>query len=114
MKPLVRHLPFPSDEGDQTIEVFYQKGDQAFVCGGHGSFTVGMIEDIEKDFADNTDEGFDCGDGVYLYVPRWVSPQVGDEGRIELPGYWDLELVGFKTIEQVMSNTQGQPRREKE
>jgi len=108
MKPIVRHLPFPSDDEEQTIEVFYQQGDPAFVCGAHGSLTGGMIADIEKDFADNPDEGFDRGDGIYLYVPRWVYPQVDGEGRIELPGYWDLELVGFKTMEQAMSNAAGQ------
>jgi len=105
VKATVRHLPFPSDSGEMTIEVFYQKGDPAFVCGAHGSITGGMIEDIEKDFADNPDEGFDRGDGIYLYVPRWVSPQVDDEGRIELHGYWDLEEVGFKPMDSLMSNT---------
>jgi len=88
--------PFPSDSGKMTIEVFYQKGDPAFVCGAHGSITGRMIENIEKGFAANPDEGFERGDGIYLYAPRWESPQVGDEGRIELPGYWDLEEVGFK------------------
>lgn len=105
MKPIVRHLLFPSDKGETTIEVLYQKGDPAFVCGAHGSITGGMIEDIEKDFSDNPDEGFDRGDGIYLYVPRWEIPQVDNEGRIELPGYWDLELVGFKTAEQAMPRT---------
>ena len=104
VKAIVRNLPFPSDSGEMTIEVFYQKGDPAFVCGAHGSITGGMIEDIEKDFADNPDEGFDRGDGIYLYVPRWESPQVGDEGRIELPGYWNLEEVGFKPMAYAMSN----------
>ena len=99
------NLPFPSDQGEQTIEVFHQQGDPAFICGAHGSITGDMIENIEKDFADNPDEGFDRGDGIYLYVPRWESPQVGDFGRIELPGYWDLELVGFKPMEQAMSNS---------
>ena len=98
-----RRLPFPSDYGEMTVEVFYQKGDPAFVCGAHGSITGGMIEDLEKDFADNPDEGFSSGDGIYLYVPRWQSPQVDGEGRIELPGYWDLEEVGFKTLEQAMT-----------
>jgi len=104
LKPIVRHLLFPSDKGETTIEVLYQKGDPAFVCGAHGSITGGMIEDIEKDFSDHPDEGFDRGDGIYLYVPRWEIPQVDNEGRIELPGYWDLELVGFKTAEQAMPN----------
>jgi len=104
MKPIVRHLPFPSAEGEPTIEVFYQLGDSAFVCGAHGSITGGMIEDIEKVFADNPDEGFDQGDGIYLYVPRWESPQIGDFGRVELPGYWELELVGFKPVQDAMAN----------
>jgi len=103
-KAIVRHLPFPSDSGDTTIEVFHQKGNPAFVCGAHGAITGGMIEEIEKDFADNIDEGFERGDGMYLYVPRWETPQYGPEGRVELPGYWDLKEVGFKPMESLISH----------
>ena len=96
MNKIKRYLPFPSDSGDTTIEVFYTKGDPAFVCGGHGWITGAMISEVEKDFQDNPDEGFENGDGIYLFAPKWEPPQYGDEGRIEVPGYWDLELVGFK------------------
>jgi hypothetical protein len=84
-----------------VVEVFHQAGDPAFVSGAHGRITGGMIEDIEKEL---TNEDFNRGDGLYLFVPTWVHPQIGDEGRVELPGYWDLELVGFKTIEDTMAN----------
>ena len=97
MKTDSRH-PFPSECGETTIEVLYQTGDPAFVCGAHGPVTSKMINDIEWDFDGNPGEGFDRGDGIYLFIPRWIKPQIGDEGRIELPGYWDLEEVGFKEI----------------
>ncbi len=88
-------LPFPSDREFLTIEVFYRKGDPAFVCGVHGAITGCMIEDIEKELVNNP---FERGDGIYLYVTRLESPQVGDDGRIELSGYWKLEEVGFRPM----------------
>ena len=85
---------FPSDREETFIEVFSQEGDPAFVCGLYGRTNGDMIEQIEKDLSDN--RGFmEKGDGRYLYRVAYEPAQVGECGRIELPGYWDLSLVAF-------------------
>jgi len=92
-------IVLPSERDETIVEVFYQEGDPATVIGANGNVYLEMIQEIEKDFADNPDEGFDHGAGHYLFAPKWESPQIGDEGRVELPGYWCLRLVGFKAVQ---------------
>lgn len=93
--------PFPSDQEKPIVEVFYQKGDDPFVCGLNGSTNggMGMIDEIEKDMIDNKEDAFPHGDGQYLYIATWEPAQTGEYGRIELPGYWDLDLIAFKPVE---------------
>ena len=85
---------FPSDREETFVEVFSQEGDPAFVCGLYGRTNGDMIEQIEKDLNDNRDF-MEKGDGRYLYRVAYESAQIGNEGRIELPAYWDLSLVAF-------------------
>ena len=87
---------FPADIEKTIVQVFYMKGNPAFVCGVNGGVSPDMIEEIEKDFADNEDEGFENGDGEYLYEVKWEPPQVDGMGEIEVPGYWDLKEIGFR------------------
>ena len=94
---------FPSDREETFVEVFSQEGDPAFVCGLYGRTNGDMIEQIEKDLNDNRDF-MEKGDGRYLYRVAYESAQIGNEGRIELPAYWDLSLVAF------LPNVNDQPR----
>jgi hypothetical protein len=92
---------FPSDNIPTLIEIFYQQGHPAFVCGIHGSVTGGTINEIEHDFAENPDlelERLTRGDGRYLFSAEWDSGQFDNTGRCELPPYWDLTLVGFRAF----------------
>ena len=98
---------FPSDMQKCIVEVFYMRGDDAFVYGVNGKTSANMIEDIEQEFADNPDEGFDLGDGTYLYTATWQSAQIGDEGRVELRGYWDLTLIEFRPIQTAKEASNG-------
>jgi hypothetical protein len=52
------------------------------------------MEAIEKDINENRDE--DEKDGRYLYEISYSEAQTGDEGRIELPAYWDLREIAFE------------------
>jgi hypothetical protein len=36
--------------------------------------------------------GFAVGDHVWAEFD-WISPQIGDEGRVELPGYWEFRSI---------------------
>ena len=92
-------IVLPSERTETILEVFYLPGELAMIVGANGKACIEMLQEIEKDFADNPDDGFDHGAGHYLFVPKWESPQIGDEGRVELPGYWDLRLVGFKAVQ---------------
>jgi hypothetical protein len=85
---------FPSDREETFVEVFSQEGDPAFVCGLYGRTNGDMIEQIEKDLNANRDFMAN-GDGRYLYRVTYESAQIGNEGRVELPAYWDLSLVAF-------------------
>ena len=101
-----RNPVFPSDSGSLTVvEVFYRKGDPAFVCGANGAIYGGMVEEIEKDFADNPGDGFEKGDGTYPYVARRVAEQFGEFGRVEIPAHWELEEVGFRPFVAGMGRT---------
>ena len=82
------------------IEVCYIKGQDAFICAVYGKVTIEMKHEIEQDFADNPDEGLDKGDGVYSFEAQWEPPQIGDEGRVELKGYYDLTQTGFVSCEE--------------
>lgn len=85
---------FPSDREETFVEVFSQEGDPAFVCGLYGRTNGDMIEQIEKDLNDNRDF-MKNGDGRYLYRVAYEPAQIDNEGRVELPAYWDLSLVAF-------------------
>jgi hypothetical protein len=85
---------FPSDRKKTIIEVFQQKGDPAFICGVDGWIVGHVMEAIEKDINENRDE--DEKDGRYLYEISYSEAQTGDEGRIELPAYWDLREIAFE------------------
>ena len=93
-------IPFPSARIQPLIEVFFLHGHPPTVCGFYGHFHSDMIDAIEKDLEENPDF-MDRGDGTYLYEARWESPQMGDEERVEIPGYWDLELVRYQPTNQM-------------
>lgn len=73
----------------------------------HGSHVIPSFPrsfDIEKDYGTDIDaqaedillsaeaEGFAVGDLVWAEF-YWVKPQIGDEGRVELAGYWEFDRI---------------------
>jgi hypothetical protein len=97
----IKEFPFPSDQERTLVEIFYQKGDDPFVSGLHGCTNRDMIQEIEQILNDNQADVFDMGDGQYLYRASWEPDQTGEFGRVELPGYWDLEFIAFKPVFQI-------------
>jgi len=93
-------IPFPSARRNPLIEVFYLHSHPPIICGADGYVDTHTFEEIEKDLAENP-EFMDKGDGTYLYEAQWVDAQTNEEGRVELPSYWDLTLVRFQSIDQV-------------
>lgn len=88
---------FPSDRAYPIVEVFSQEGDPVFVSGINGATNGDMVAQIEADLNERRDF-MDKGDGRYLYRVVYESAQTDEEGRIELPGYWDLSLVAFAPL----------------
>ena len=88
------YISFPSKRKKTIIEVFRQKGDPSFICGVEGWILGHVIEAIEKDINDNRDDNEK--DGRYLYEIRYIEAQTNNEGRVEMPAYWDLLEIAFE------------------
>jgi len=90
----------PSSQSPE-IEIFFLSGGELpFVCGAKGHVTIDMLTEIENDCVENMADIFDQGEGSYLFSAFYNEAQRGDEGRIEIPAYWELDLIQFKPLEQ--------------
>lgn len=92
---------FPSARTPLLVEVFYLEDHEPLICGIHGLYSSQMVESIEKDLAEEPWQFFEKGQGTYVYEAVWIEAQVGELGRVELPGYYDLSLVGFQRAEDL-------------
>jgi hypothetical protein len=88
-------LVMPSSLRIPLLEVYHQAGDPPFICGVNGHVTTWMLDEIEKDLDDNTDDMLCKGDGVYLFEATRFDGQYGEEGRCEIAPGWELDLVLF-------------------
>jgi hypothetical protein len=73
------------------VQVFYQSGDDPFICGVVGNLP---LDDIEKElFDDEFIEGvFNRGDGDYLFEVY----QEHDETDFGVHSWWDYDLKAFR------------------
>lgn len=79
-----------------TVKVFYQKGNDPFIFEVNGKFTIPSLEEIEQDLQEYENWK---GDGEYLFRVHREQEQRGDFGRIEVPAYWDVDLLEFKPVD---------------
>ena len=87
------------DDGKTIVGLFYIEGDDGpFVCAVNGHITTEAIEEIEQDIKDNGNDGFDKGDGSYLFRAVWQEGQYGPEGRCEIAPYIELEFLKYEAI----------------
>lgn len=85
----------------------------------HGSHVIPSFPrsfDIENDYGTDIEaqaeyilfaaegEGFAIGDHVWAEF-YWVKPQIGDEGRVELAGYWEFNCIN-KEMSAVIAVTE--------
>lgn len=91
---------FPSDRKHPLIEVFFLAGHEPFICGANGRINTQMLEQIEKDLAEEP-ACMNKGDGTYLFEAAWEPDQTGEFGRVELPGYWDLSFIAFQSVDEL-------------
>jgi hypothetical protein len=97
--PLERRV-MPSDlEGIQVQFFYLSTGEPAFICGAIGHITSGLLEQLEKEVNENPlEDTFARGGGDYLFYAKFQSEQRGEFGRIELNGYWELDLIEFREL----------------
>jgi len=82
------------------VEIFFlSTGELPFICGAKGHVTIDMLAEIEKDCEENAKDIFDQGDGSYLFLARHNDAQIGDEGRVEVPAYWELDFICFEPLQ---------------
>ena len=84
------------------VALLYQAGDPPFVCGVSGMIDLDSLKRIQDDAVEDFLEfEDDSEDGTYFFDVEWMPAQVGQDGRIEIPGYWSLTLTEFKnTLEE--------------
>lgn len=90
----------PSDLDKLLVEVFYQSGNDPFICGVIGHATAESLHRIEKDCLENKEDIFDIGDGNYLFEANWFSGQYGEHGQCEFPPCFELEIVAFEEVKE--------------
>lgn len=61
-----------------------------------------ISEQAEAIFVAAENEGFQTGDHVWTEF-YWVSPQIGDEGRVELSGYWEFDKINVAMTRAALS-----------
>lgn len=81
-----------------VVWIFYQSGDLAFIYGVSGCATGGIIADIELDF---DDDQFENGDGDYMCSAKFQKAQVGELGMVEIAAHWELDVIAFRSIDQM-------------
>lgn len=82
-----------------TVLVQYLGPRDIFVIGGSGLLVD--LDQIETDVNDEeSSELFKKGHGEYVFECHWNAGQYGEFGMCELPPWWDIEEVAFKSYEQ--------------
>jgi hypothetical protein len=62
------------------------------IIGVHGRFDVSSINEIESQL--DQECPFD-GHGEYRVEVCRIGSQVGDDGRVQIPSYWDIHILSF-------------------
>ena len=74
-------------------------GEETFICGGEGDFTVQRLSDIEKALQEDFSGTPIDAHGIYTIEPQWTPEQVGECGgvpRVELAGYWYFVTLAYE------------------
>lgn len=91
------HVEFPSERKEIYIQFFYIEREQPFICGADGHITTGMLDEIERDCLEF---GVFKDPGDYLFKVNFEPDVIGEYGRVELAGYWDMTLISFDPLKE--------------
>lgn len=76
--------------------------DEPFIHHINGKFTTDALKEIEDQYIEDFKTGdieIDYNVLDIVYECTWCKEQVGEYGRVEIPGYWDLTEISKIIIE---------------
>lgn len=85
------------------IKVMWMDGDDPFIFHVNGPATISVLQEIEADIKEN---GLGCmhkGDGNYELEADYFEGQYGEYGRCELAPGWELSLIDFVPLPDLLS-----------
>jgi predicted RNA-binding Zn-ribbon protein involved in translation (DUF1610 family) len=90
-----------SADGNRNVlaEVFFQKGDDPFICAVRGRVCVEQLEAAQRDFRENLPDVLEQGDGIYTFDFFYEKGQYDDWGRCEIAPGWGFDFVSFAAFE---------------
>jgi predicted RNA-binding Zn-ribbon protein involved in translation (DUF1610 family) len=90
-----------SADGKRNVlaEVFFQKGDDPFICAVRGRICVEQLEAAQRDFRENLPDELEQGDGIYTFDFFYEKGQYDEFGRCEIAPGWGFDFVSFAAFE---------------
>lgn len=82
------------------LEIFVLDRQAMFICGAWGAVTCDVMNQIEGEFKEPGDWLGSVPEGTETIRVSvdWVPEQVGEYGRVELAGYWELNLLPAREV----------------
>lgn len=80
-------------------EVFFQQGDDTFICAVRGRICVEQLEAAQRDFRENLPDELEKGDGIYTFDFFYEKGQYDEWGRCEIAPGWGFDFVSYKAFE---------------
>ncbi|MNR19702.1 hypothetical protein D3C85_1365090 [compost metagenome] len=90
-----------SEDGNRNVlaEVFFQKGDDPFICAVRGRICVEQLEAAQRDFRENLPDELEQGDGIYTFDFFYEKGQYDEFGRCEIAPGWGFDFVSYAAFE---------------
>jgi hypothetical protein len=90
-----------SEDGKRNVlaEVFFQKGDDPFICAVRGRICVEQLEAAQRDFRENLPDELEQGDGIYTFDFFFEKGQYDEFGRCEIAPGWGFDFVSYAAFE---------------
>ncbi|MBU0792076.1 MAG: hypothetical protein KKC55_16635 [Gammaproteobacteria bacterium] len=90
-----------SEDGKRNVlaEVFFQKGDDPFICAVRGRICVEQLEVAQRDFRENLPDELEQGDGIYTFDFFYEEGQYDELGRCEIAPGWGFDFVSYAEFE---------------
>ena len=90
-----------SEDGKRNVlaEVFFQQGDDPFICAVRGRICVEQLEAAQRDFRENLPDELEQGDGIYTFDFFYEEGQYDEWGRCEIAPGWGFDFVSYAAFE---------------